>query len=152
MEKLSGTTNLLFMFYYKKLVEIACGYFILQCSYIFCTLKNTNNNFGTFYKRYFLKFHGFKTTISYDIATTFLKLLLAKNTKQTVKMPDFYLPNFLEKAVELHTKRGQCKKELQSTSSTTTTTTAKSAAVNTDDCFLELPSYVLEGTALGKSV
>lgn len=55
---------------------------------------------------------------------------------------------FPEKAIQLHARKGQCKRELQFTSTTTTTTTPKPVAVNTDDCFLELPNYVLEGNAL----
>lgn len=56
----------------------------------------------------------------------------------------------LEKAIQLHTRKGQCKREFHSSTSTTTTTTTSNPALHSDDCFLELANYVLEGTALGE--
>ncbi|KAI6222644.1 hypothetical protein M3Y95_00915400 [Aphelenchoides besseyi] len=54
------------------------------------------------------------------------------------------------KAVAHHTKDGECKKPLKPliTPKTTTQPPTTTLAPHTDDCFLELPKYVLEGTAL----
>ncbi|KAI6174429.1 hypothetical protein M3Y98_01189000 [Aphelenchoides besseyi] len=56
------------------------------------------------------------------------------------------------KAVAHHTKDGECKTPLKQkpliTPKTTTQLPTPTLAPHTDDCFLELPKYVLEGTAL----
>ncbi|KAI6234184.1 hypothetical protein M3Y99_00825900 [Aphelenchoides fujianensis] len=55
------------------------------------------------------------------------------------------------KAVEQHTRKGECPRAAPPPAPSTTTTTTErttTLAVHTDNCFLELPHYVLEGTAL----
>ncbi|KAI6243170.1 PAN-1 domain and Apple-like domain-containing protein [Aphelenchoides fujianensis] len=49
-----------------------------------------------------------------------------------------------------HTRKGECPRTAPPAAPSTTTTTERTTtlAVHTDNCFLELPHYVLEGTAL----
>ncbi|KAI6241850.1 hypothetical protein M3Y99_00287300 [Aphelenchoides fujianensis] len=49
-----------------------------------------------------------------------------------------------------HTRKGECPRAAPAPAPSTTTTTERTTtlAVHTDNCFLELPHYVLEGTAL----
>lgn len=65
--------------------------------------------------------------------------------------------NVADKAIEMHTIGGQCKRERISSISlstlappiiTSTTLRTTTTAAHTDECFYELQNYVLEGTAL----